>query len=80
MIQVQDIREMSGKSRLQPFEIRLSDGRALPVSHPEFLAFPKEGDIFIYLPEGGRFQLISLGEVVSLDTVLRKRRSKRTNK
>lgn len=41
------IREALGRQPFEPFSMRLSDGRALPVTHPEFVAVGEQRVIVI---------------------------------
>jgi hypothetical protein len=51
----------------QPFVIRLGDGQALPVQHPEFLAYSPNARTAIVYSEDGSFQLIDLLLVTGLE-------------
>jgi hypothetical protein len=64
----------------QPFFIRLGDGQALTVHHPEFLAYSPNSRTAIVYSEDGSFQLIDLLLVTGLEVRNGKnsRRSKRT--
>ena len=51
----------------QPFSIRLGDGQALPVEHPEMLAYaPKSRTAIVYLKDGS-FEIIDLLLVTGLE-------------
>ena len=50
----------------QPFVIRLGDGQALPVEHPEFLAYaPNSRTMTVYSADGS-FQIVDLLLVTGL--------------
>ena len=51
----------------QPFVLRLGDGQALPVDHPEMLAYaPKSRTATVYLPDGS-FEIVDLLLVTGLE-------------
>jgi hypothetical protein len=57
----------------RPFVIRLGDGQALPVSHPEMLAYaPKQRTATVYF-EDGSFEIIDLLLVTGLEAPSSKR-------
>jgi hypothetical protein len=51
----------------KPFTIRLGDGQALPVRHPEMMAYaPKQRTAVVYQPDGS-FEIIDLLLVTGLE-------------
>lgn len=50
----------------RPFAFRLADGRALPVPHPEHLAFNPRGRTAIVVDDRDGFEVVDLLLVVSL--------------
>jgi hypothetical protein len=51
----------------QPFVLRLGDGQALPVNHPEMLAYaPKSRTATVYRPDGS-FEIVDLLLVTGLE-------------
>ena len=51
----------------RPFTIRLGDGQALPVKHPEMLSYaPRHRTAVVYRPNGS-FEIIDLLLVTGLD-------------
>jgi hypothetical protein len=53
----------------QPFSIRQGDGQALPVKHPEMLAYaPKSRTAVVYRPDGS-FEVIDLLVMTGLDVI-----------
>ena len=64
---IEDIKERARRSGQTPFLIRLTDGQALRVEHPEFMAFPRDGGSFVFLPPTGGVQIVALNQVVTLD-------------
>jgi len=65
---LEELRDMARRSSSEPMSIRLTDGRAVRVSHPEFLGVPHDGQSFLYFPETGGWQWIFLNQVVSVDS------------
>jgi hypothetical protein len=59
------------RAALQPFVVKLTDGRLLEVSHPEFVAFPRIpgpfAGTFVFFPTDGGMLVVSLSQVVSLE-------------
>lgn len=62
----QELQNFARNAQAKPFMIHLADGRSLPVAHPEFIAFPREADRFIYFPEEGGLEWVALDQIVSL--------------
>ena len=57
----------------QPFVIRLGDGQALPVAHPEMLAYaPKQRTASVFF-EDGSFEIIDLLLVTGLEVLAPRR-------
>lgn len=50
----------------RPFSFRLADGREIPVSHPEFLAFNPRGRTAVVMDESDGCDWVDLLLVVSL--------------
>ena len=65
-----ELRVLARQSTMQPISIRLTDGRAILVSHPEFVGLPHDGQSFMYFPETGGWQILFLNQIVSVDAVL----------
>jgi hypothetical protein len=62
---IQGIREAVRREPFEPFAMRLADGRALPISHPEFVAVHPRRVIVIL--DDGSWSVIEPLMVVSLD-------------
>ena len=61
------LRQLHAARPFQPFHIRLGDGQALPVEHPEMLAYaPKSRTAVVYKKDGG-FQIVDLLLVTGLE-------------
>jgi len=67
---IDDLKERARRSAQTPFLIHLSDGQTLRVEHPEFMAFPRDGGSFVFLPPAGGIQIVSLNQVVTLDVAV----------
>ena len=51
----------------QPFVVRLEDGQALPIKHPEFLAYsPNSRTMTVYSTDGS-FEIVHLLRVTGLE-------------
>lgn len=66
---IDEIKSFTRSAAARPFLIRLTDGRSLEVSHPEFIAFPREEGTFVFFPPEGGLILVSLPQVVSVDII-----------
>jgi hypothetical protein len=62
---IDGIRQARRRQPFQPFAIRLADGRALPVPHPEFVAISPRR--IIVVAEDSSWSVIEPLMVVSLD-------------
>ena len=59
--------ELHSARPFKPFTIRLGDGQALPVEHPEMLAYaPRHRTAVVYRKDGS-FELVDLLLVTGLD-------------
>jgi hypothetical protein len=65
---LEELRNLARRAATNPFTIRLTDGRGIRVSHPEFLGVPHDGQSFLYFPETGGWQFLFLNQVVSVDS------------
>ncbi len=66
---IEGLREALRKQPFEPFEIRLADGRSLPVRHPEFVALGKRR--IVVLAEDDSWSFIEPLLIVSLDSLSR---------
>lgn len=66
------IREALHKQPFEPFELRLADGRALPVGHPDFVALGTRR--IVVIAEDDSWSFVEPLLIVSID-VLPKRNS-----
>lgn len=65
---LEELRALARRTTTQPMTIKLTDGRGIRVSHPEFLGIPHDGQSFLYFPETGGWQFVFLNQVVSVDS------------
>ena len=62
----------------RPFVIRLGDGQALPVDHPEFLSYSRNSRTMTVYSKDGSFEIVNLLLVTGLEVRnSRARRGKR---
>lgn len=70
-MRLDDLKEVKGRRPFEPFEIHLADGRAIPVGHPDALAW--EGPDFapvLYIVLGrGRWEVVNFAAITSLSPV-----------
>lgn len=60
------LKDMRDAAPFKPFEIHLSDGRALTVTTPDHLFFiPKSPEFMVVLPDG-HFRIVDSSQVVSI--------------
>jgi hypothetical protein len=75
----EQLRKMHQARPFHPFDIRMADGRSLPVPHPELLAIiPPGRTIVVGLPDG-TCEIVDLLLVTSLKTRSNGRSSRRTS-
>jgi hypothetical protein len=67
------VREALHRLPFEPFEIRLADGRALPVSHPDFVALGTRR--IVVVNENDQTSIIEPLLIVSLDSMPNRGRS-----
>jgi hypothetical protein len=67
------VREALHREPFQPFAIRLADGRALPVRHPDFVAVGRRRVVFVAKDDSTL--IIEPLLIVSLDTLPKKNRA-----
>ena len=74
---IEEVRNLYDARPFRPFLIHLADGRAIPVMHPEFLAFsPNEITLIAYQPDGSH-SVIDLDLVTDLEVKANGRAAKR---
>ena len=62
-----EVRKLHQARRFQPFIIRLGDGQALPVDHPEFLSYSPNSRTMTVYSKGGSFEIVDLLLVTGLE-------------
>jgi hypothetical protein len=65
MLSLKTIRERLHKVPFKPFEMRLTDGRRVPIVHPDFVALG--GSVVVITDETDGVQEVDALHVVSLD-------------
>jgi hypothetical protein len=65
MLNMKTIRERLHKVPFKPFEMRLTDGRRIPIVHPDFVALG--GSVVAIMDEEDGLQEVDALHVVSLD-------------
>lgn len=73
---IQEIKEPYNAAPFQPFDLVLTNGSAVHVAHPEFMAFSPRGDT-VYVSESDGLRRIDVRLVIALKAY---ERSKRQNK
>lgn len=61
-----DVRAALKAQPFAPFDIRLSDGRSLPVPHPDFAAMSPDKWELIIFRQGGGWDYVDIGSITSL--------------
>ena len=72
MLSLKTIRERLHKVPFKPFEMRLTDGRRVPVVHPDFVALG--GSVVVVMDEEDGVQEVDALHVVSLDPISKSRK------
>jgi hypothetical protein len=57
---VQQLRAAKNAAPFQPFTIRMADGRAFPIRHPDFLSMSPSGRTVIVYQEDDEFSILDL--------------------
>jgi hypothetical protein len=63
---VEQVRKLHQARPFKPFDVHLTDGRALPVNHPELLAIVPPGRTIVVGLEDGTAEIVDLLLVLSL--------------
>jgi hypothetical protein len=66
---IQGVREALHREPIQPFAIRLADGRSLPIPHPDFVAVGKRR--LVVIAEDDSWSFVEPLMIVSLDQIKR---------
>jgi hypothetical protein len=61
------IRKLHDAQPFRPFVMHLADGRAIPVHHPDFVAFAPSGRNLIVYQKGDDFNVVDLLLVTDLE-------------
>jgi hypothetical protein len=73
MLNMKTIRERLHKLPFKPFELRLSDGRRIPIQHPDFVALG--GSVVVITDETDGVREVDALHVVSLDPLSKGRKA-----
>jgi len=66
----EDIRKLVRRAPFEPFEIRLADGRAIRVLHPDFILIPPGRARTIHVADrDGRIDLVNSAILVSVQSI-----------
>jgi len=79
---LEDLRSMLEAQPFEPFRLRLPDGRALDVPHPEFVALPpgrRGRAVFVWRPDGITGWRVDLSLVSDFEPLAGARKKKRSN-
>ena len=63
----QEVSRLHQARAFQPFIIRVGDGQALPVDHPEFLAYSPNSRTMTVYARDGSFQIVDLLLITGLE-------------
>ncbi len=58
MVRVQTIREAHRSQPFRPFVLRMADGRAIRVDHPEFMFVSRDGRTVVFETPAGRVEFL----------------------
>ena len=63
----EEVRKLHQARPFQPFVIRIGDGQALPVDHPEFLSYSPNSRTMTVYSKDGSFEIVDLLLVTGLE-------------
>ncbi|MCH2135424.1 MAG: hypothetical protein MK101_02455 [Phycisphaerales bacterium] len=69
MLRPGDLRAARGVEPFRPFLLRLTDGRAISVPHPEFLSVSPTGRTCVVWKTDGTQHILSVSLITSIDFV-----------
>lgn len=64
---MEEIRQMQHAQPFQPYRIHMANGRFVDVIHPEFVARSPKGRSLVVYKKDGRFEIIDIMLVLSLE-------------
>ena len=67
MIKIANVRQYYQAQPFEPFDIRMSDGRAYTLDHPEFLHLSRKGNVIYYSTEDDRLITLAVSQITSLE-------------
>ena len=67
-MRLDDLKEAKGRRPFEPFDIHLSDGRAIPIGHPDAIAWqgPDFAPALLVVLADGRWEVINFAAITSL--------------
>jgi hypothetical protein len=67
-MRLDDLKEVKGRRPFEPFEIHLADGRAIPVGHPDALAWqgPDFAPVLHIVHADGHWEVVNFAAITSL--------------
>lgn len=70
-MRLDDLKEAKGRRPFQPFEIHLSDGRGIAISHPDAMAWqgPEFAPVLLIVLPDGRWELVNFAAITSLSSM-----------
>src|SRR5207248_8233874 len=71
VITSKNIRDYRTAQPFEPFDIRLSNGRAYTVDHPEFLALSRRGNVVSFYTDDDRLITIAVSQINTLEKLNR---------
>lgn len=77
---LEEIRERHQATPFQPFTLRLSSGRQIPVHHPEFMGVPPMGGLIAVWDGKGHLHVVDIGWVEEIDYTPQKKPNGRRHK
>ena len=67
----EQIAEVIRRQPFQPFDIKMSDGRAYKVDHPEFVSVSRDGRVVVYHTTDNRMLFLEMHHITTLEVANR---------
>jgi hypothetical protein len=77
-MRAEQLREAHGARPFKPFTIRMTNGRSVPIPHPEFLSVSPTGRVIVIYDKDGDANILDLVHVTELDMSRRANAQKRS--
>jgi hypothetical protein len=67
-MRLDDLKDAKGRRPFEPFEVNLTDGRAIPVGHPDAVAWqgPDFAPVLHCVLPDGRWEVVNFAAITSL--------------